>query len=334
MRQPERRRQQQRHRRDEGGVGADHRQRDHRLVEEVDRQDGAGHAALATDVEGADHHPDQHDEGRDDRAVAMHRRLGAADDEPEHRRALDRADDVELAVPRHRVGQGAPQQQRGDGEGDGAGEHPRPWRDAQDQAAERWRRCRRAGDDHRVDAEPATKLPGRISLADQRRGDPQRPRRADRLAGAHHQQERQALGEEAQQGRDGEDRLAQLVHALQPDPLAQPGEGQHQHDQHQLIDCNDRHHRARPDMEIARDRRQRDGGDAAVDDDQRRAEAQRRDRRIAAGQRQAVGARLQGWRRSGHRRLSPGGVDGCVRAIPMGGGYAVAVPREQARATV
>ena len=138
-------------------------------------------------------------------------------------------------------------------------------------------------------AAPAAELRGGIGRSDQRGRHTARRRRADRLRRADNQQERQALGEEAQQRRHGEEQLAPLVQPFEADAFAKASEGQQQHDQHQLVYSDDRDDRRAIYPKLARDRRQRDIGDAAVDNDQRSAEAQRGDGDVAAGKGQTVG---------------------------------------------
>ena len=53
-----------------------------------------------------------------------------------------------------------------------------------------------------------------------------------------------------------------------PEPVAERGEGQEGHDQHELVDGHHQHRRRIVDAEIAGDGRQRHRRDGAVDDDQ------------------------------------------------------------------
>ena len=77
MLQAERQREQQRHRRDEGGEGADHRKRHHRRGEQIDRHDRARLVPLAADEDDADDDADADDRRGDDRQIAVDGRLPA-----------------------------------------------------------------------------------------------------------------------------------------------------------------------------------------------------------------------------------------------------------------
>ena len=190
---------------------------------------------------------------------------------------------------RLRLGQRAAEQHRHDRERCRAREHPRPRCHRQHQPARRRRERGGRRHHHRVDAQPAPQLVRRVDRAQQRRRHAQRRRRAERLRRAHHQQERQALGEEAEDRRDREQRLPELIEAPESDPVAERREGQQRHHQHQLIDRHHQHRRGGLGVEIARDGGERDGGDRAIDHHQCGAERDRGDGGVAAGEGQAVG---------------------------------------------
>jgi hypothetical protein len=263
-------------------------ERQHRAREQIDRQDRFGLGQRMAHQQHAEDHADRHDRERDHGRSAMHHRLEPGEDQSERRHVEHCARQIVAAAPRRHVGQGdSAEQERQYAERGGGGEHPRPGRRAQDQPADRGRDGRRDRDDDAVDAEPAAEMRGRVDLPHQRLHHRERRRAADRLQRAHHQQEWQAVGEEAQDGRDGEQQLPSLVEPLEPDQIAERRAGQQRHHQHELVDGHDQYRRRPVDLEVARDGGEGDGCDRAVDHGQHRAERKRYDRPITSGQRQA-----------------------------------------------
>ncbi len=272
------------HRRPRGGKGQD------RHPEQVHRHDRMPFVQLVADEHhGCDQAGREHQRG-DRRRPAMHARLQPGDDQPERHNAVDGAHRVVADLAALHVGQAeAAQHQRQDRERHADGEHPRPWRHGENQAARRRRQRGRDGDHDAVEPHAAPELPRRIDGADERRHDAERRRRAQRLHRADDEKEGQRLREEAHRRRDREDDLADLVEPLEADPVAERREREQRHHQHELVHGDHQHRGRVVHLQIVRDGGQRHACDLPVDHRQDRAQRDRRDGEIAARARHPVG---------------------------------------------
>ncbi len=286
--QPERQRDEREHLRRKRRDRRADRQREHRDAHQVDRQQRRRLRQLAFHEEVAD---DERDDqfGRDIQAAfAVAETVDGHDQQPEHARVHQRARDVVRRVVQWVRRQRAHAAEHGrDADRHVHREQPRPRCERQDRGRHRRPDRRRQRDDHRIDRQPAPEHRRRIDHPHERRVHAHDAGRAEALDHAHHGQRRQRAGQRAAERGSGEQREAGDVDAAVADPFTERRERQQRDRDRELIRVDDPDRSGIGGMQVARDRRQRDVGDRAVEHGKRDAEGDADDRPVALRKRQA-----------------------------------------------